>query len=109
MLPFTGYVVGRRFSSVTGYIQYQHFFGVVHIEVRDAPLDHFCSFYGHLVDFFCKFYAINIGLYEFCSIFEHGFDFPVPHPLLNNVKKLKDWYGGAPLGDAIHPPHSQVV
>jgi len=27
-----GYVADRRFSSVTGYIQNQHFFGVVHIE-----------------------------------------------------------------------------
>ena len=30
---FPGYVVGQRFSSVTGYIQNHHFFGIVHIEV----------------------------------------------------------------------------
>ena len=28
-----GYVVGQRFSSVTGYIQNHHFFGIVYIQV----------------------------------------------------------------------------
>ena len=30
----SGFVVGERFSSVTGYIQNDHFFGIVHIEVN---------------------------------------------------------------------------